>query len=117
AQSEGGGFGSPFLTEAKKNREFREALASAVKDTPVPSEAEFLQARDQLDRPIVMPLDAFLTPLVVTSFLALAAIPLAFILRGSPLLLLSGITLQTADGRPAGRLLCLLRSFLAWGLF
>jgi len=62
----------------------------------------------------------FLTPHLVSITLALISIPAilcAVILRGGALLYLFGITVQTADGRPASRWRCLARALVAWFFF
>jgi uncharacterized RDD family membrane protein YckC len=55
-----------------------------------------------------------LTFVFVTLFLGVPAVLLAFVLRGSLLLKIFGIEVQTAHGARAGRLRCLARSAVAW---
>ncbi len=60
------------------------------------------------------------TPVLVTMTLALLSIPAimcAVVLRGGALLYVFGITVQTADGRPASRWRCLARALVAWFFF
>jgi hypothetical protein len=58
----------------------------------------------------------FLT-LLWPSLVALPAIVFAVLLRGGLIFRLSGIALQTSDGRRAGRVRCLCRALLVWSPF
>jgi hypothetical protein len=54
---------------------------------------------------------------ITLAFISIPAILCAVVLRGGALLYVFGITVQTADGRPASRRRCLARALVGWSFF
>jgi hypothetical protein len=122
----------PYSADSLKNgpmfaRDSSLDLGTATTDYPEPTQAQVQDAFQLLqerrsDRPRwwmkpSRPVDWLLVlpawVLDILRFPALLAVALAFLLRGSPTLLLSGIAMQTTSGERAGRWRCTLRAAVA----
>lgn len=127
ASSKSSPVGISLYSGAMKNPEVSKAVAAAAKDYPALTEAQLSSARtiarnqltgDALTR-MVSKIPKLLLDNMVSAlaFSGLGALLLSWIVRGGVLLHLFRITVQTGDGRRAGRLRCFLRALVAWGLF
>jgi hypothetical protein len=119
--------GSPLALLARLRPQERDRLEEIRREHPPVSDEEVAAARKRLGiggrlgaEPSVLEAGhhglrvvAIIVPLFSAAF-ALPALAASAVLRGPPLLLLSGIVVQTVRGRRAGRARCLLRSAVAW---
>jgi hypothetical protein len=127
AASKSGPVGMSLYSSALRSPEVKKAIEAAEKDYPALTEAQLSSARtnarnqftdDALTRMASKAPKILLDYLVSAMALSgLAAILLSWIVRGGGLLHLFRITVQTGNGRRAGRLRCFLRALAAWGLF
>ena len=76
--------------------------------------AAWMDAKDVIPRGMVGDIAQGMSQL---GAFGLLAVVLALLLRGPPLLHLTGITVARVDGAPAGRIRCALRSAIAWAPF
>jgi hypothetical protein len=105
----------------KMKPEIREMFESATRDFPSPSSADIERATvarravwDVGVRSWLRIRELISLSLVFLSAVALMSSLLAFALRGNLTYLMVGITIQTTDGRRAGRFRVLGRSLISW---
>jgi hypothetical protein len=132
--------GRQLVRQLQWDPETEKAVESALRDYPSSAASDVAAAREVIAgikawrfdasprdsdlaaaREVIAPRPrfqaGFLTPHLVTITLALISIPAilcAVVLRGGALLYVFGMTVQTADGRPASRWRCLARALVAW---